>query len=629
MMESLRGAATGWVAKVLIGLLAASFGIWGINDVFTGYRSDSLATVGDYEIPADSFRFTLEQRLRDISRQTGQPITNQRAAELGLDRQVLGEMLRNGALQQQASEMKLAVPDALVAHELATESMFQDSRGQFDANRFRQILRQNGLTEQMFLREEKAGKLRQALAEPVSNKITPPETLVEAIVRHAREERDAKYFVLAPNQAEVAEPSESELKTFYDRNPQLFTAPAYRSLVLLKVDPKDLTANISLTEEEIAAAYEKHKDEFRTPERREVQQLTFATIEEARAAKQRIDQGADFLTIAKEKGIAESDLNLGLLARNEIPDKLISDAAFALKEGQVSEPVEGRLAKAILKVTKITPEVVKPLAEVRDDLSNKLKLERAHDDILTQHGKIEDERAAGSNFESISKTLGVALINVPAIDPQGRDKSGKPVENIPAKAEVIQLAFESDVGVETDPIPTKDDGYVWVEVRDAKPEAVRPFAEVKTEVNKAYVSQKLREQVLKKAAELVKRAENGTTLEALAQEVGAEVKTETGLTRNKSTQTFDSAAVSALFLAPDNGYVYAPEIDGRGVKILQALPLKAPPYDPKSKEAEAVRKALREGLGNDLLATYVSAIQKSLGVTINDRLWQQATGASQ
>jgi peptidyl-prolyl cis-trans isomerase D len=629
MMESLRGAATGWVAKVLIGLLALSFAIWGINDVFTGYRSDSLAMVGDHEIPADAFRFTLEQRLRNISRQTGQPITNQRAAELGLDRQVLGEMLRNGALQEQAGDMKLAVPDALVANEIAAEPMFQNSRGQFDANRFRQILRQNGFTEQMFLHEEKASKLRQALVEPVSSKITPPETLVEAIVRHAREERDVRYLILKPNEAEVPQPSESELKAFYDRNPQLFTAPAYRSLVLLKVEPKDLTANISLTEEEIASAYEKHKDEYRTPERRTVQQLTFATIEEARAAKQRIDQGADFLTIAKEKGVAETDFNLGHLARNEILDKVIADAAFSLKEGQVSEPVEGKLAKAILRVTKITPEVLKPLAEVRDDLSNKLKLERAHDEILTQHGKIEDERAAGSNFESISKALGIGLINVPAIDPQGRDMSGKAVENIPAKAEVIQLAFESDVGVETDPIATKDEGYVWVDVRDAKPEAVRPFADVRAEVQKAYVAQKLREQVLKKAAELVKRAEDGTTLEALAQEVGAEVKTETGLTRNESTQTFDSAAVSALFLAPDNGYAYAPEVEGRGVRILQALPLKTPAYDSKSKEAEAVRKALREGLGNDLLATYVSAIQKSLGVRINDQLWRQATGASQ
>lgn len=629
MMESLRGAATGWVAKILIGLLALSFGVWGINDVFRGYRSDVLASVGDYEISAETFRLNFEQRLRNISRQSGQSITSQRASELGLDRQILGEMLRNGALQQQAGEMKIAVPDALVAQDIASNPTFQNSRGEFDSARFRQILQQNGLNEQMFLQEERAGKQRQALAEPITTELNPPETLVEAVVRQANEQRDAKYFVLKANGAELAPPSEADLKAFYEKSAQLFTAPAYRSLVLLKVEPQDLASSITVTDEDVAAAYEARKDQYRTPERRTIQQLTFATIEEARAAKQRIDQGGDFLAIAKERGLEEKDITLGHLGGNEIPDKAIADAAFSLSQGAISQPVEGRLAKALLRVTKITPEVVKPLAEVREELLGKLKLESAHDDILTLHGKVEDERAGGANFEAISKSLNIPLITVPAIDAKGLDKSKRPVEGIPAKAEVIQLAFESDIGVETDPIPTPNDGFVWVDIRDATPAKVRPLAEVKADVQNAYTSQKLREQVLRKASELVKRAESGTSLETLAQEVGAEVKTEIGLKRNETTQSFDNAAVSVLFLAADNGYSYAPEVGGRSAKIMQALPVSKPAYDAKSKEVEAVRKALSEGLQNDLLATYISAIQKSLGVSVNDQLWRQTTGARQ
>jgi peptidyl-prolyl cis-trans isomerase D len=155
---------------------------------------------------------------------------------------------------------------------------------------------------------------------------------------------------------------------------------------------------------------------------------------------------------------------------------------------------------------------------------------------------------------------------------------------------------------------------------------VRPFTEVKTDVQKALIAGKLREQVLKKANDLVKRAESGTPLETLAQEVGTDVKMESGLKRNETTANFDSAAVSALFLAADNGFVYAPDASGRSAKIIQALPLKQPTLDSKSKEAEAVRKALNEGLQNDLLATYVSSIQKSLGVSVNDQVWRQTMG---
>jgi peptidyl-prolyl cis-trans isomerase D len=629
MMESLRGAATGWVAKVLIGLLAMSFAIWGINDVFRGYRSNVLAAVGDYEISTEAYRMTLEQRLRTLSRQTGQPITNQRAAELGLDRQVLAEMLRNGALQEQASEMKLAVPDAIIAEEIAGETAFQNSRGQFDANRFRQILRQNGLNEQMFLREEKAGKLRQAIADPILNNLDPPETLVAAIVRQMNERRDAKYFVVSANVSELAPASETDLKTYYEKNQQQFTAPAYRSLVLLKLEPQDVMGTITVSEEDIASAYESRKEQYRTPEKRTVQQLTFATMEEARAARQRIDQGTDFLALAKEKGLDEKDITLGHVARKDIPDTAIANAAFELPEGTVSQPVEGRLAKVLLRVTKITPEVVRPLAEVRNELANTIKLERAHEEILNVHGKIEDERAGGANFEAIAKTVNVPLITIPAIDARGLDKAGKPIEGIPAKSEVLQLAFDSDVGVETDPVPTPNDGYVWVDVRDVTAAAVRPFADVRAEVQKAYEAQRLREQVLKKANDLVKRAEGGTSLETLAQELGTQVKTETGLRRNDSRPNFDNSAVSALFLAPDNGFVYAPEPDGKGAKILQAMPISAPAFDPKSKEAQDVRKALADGVRNDLLATYISGVQQSLGVSVNDQLWRETTGVSQ
>jgi peptidyl-prolyl cis-trans isomerase D len=629
MMESLRGAATGWIAKLLIGLLAMSFAIWGINDVFRGYRTDVLASVGNYEISADAYRTTLEQQLRRIARQTGQPITNQRAAELGLDRQILAEMLRDGALQEQASQMKLAVPDAVVVEEIAREAAFQDSRGQFDANRFRQILRQNGLNENMFLREEKAGKLRQAIADPIVNKLEPPETLVEAVVRQMNERRDAKYFLISANASELAPASETDLKNYYEKNPQQFTAPSYRSLALLKVEPQDVAGSMTVSEEDIASTYESRKEQYRTPEQRTIQQLTFATIDEARAARQRIDQGTDFLAIAKEKGLDEKDITLGHLARKDIPDKAIADAAFSLPEGAVSQPVEGRLAKALLRVTKIIPEVLKPLAEVRNELANNIKLERAREEILNLHGKIEDERAGGANFETIAKTLNIPLITIPAVDARGLDKAGKPVEGIPAKSDVLQLAFESDVGVETDPVSMSNEGYVWVDVRDVTAAAVRPFAEIRAEVQKAFDAQRLREQVLKKANELVKRAEGGTSLEALAQEVGAEVKTETGIKRNDSRPSFDSGAVSALFLAADNGFVYAPEFDGKGARVIQALPISAPPYDPKSKEAQDVRKALADGVRNDLLATYISGVQQSLGVIVNDELWRQTTGVSQ
>jgi peptidyl-prolyl cis-trans isomerase D len=626
MMQVFRRAAAGWVAKIFVGLLALSFGVWGINDVFRGYQSEALASVGSYEVSAETFRQAFQQRLRNLSRQSGQPITAERARELGLDRQYLGELLRNGTLQEQARHLKLQVPDTVVAQAIADEPAFHNSQGQFDAERFRRILMENGLSEQMFLAEEKSGRLREALVRAIAGDIIVPNALVEAIVQQANEQRDAKYFVVMGNEADIATPGDAELKEFHQKNTRLFTAPAYRSLVVLKVEPKDFTGNMTVTDDEVAAAYEVRKDEYRTPERRTIDQIPFPSVAEANVAKQRIAQGADFLAVARERGFQDKDVELGNLAKSEILDKAIADAAFSLTAGTVSDPVQGKLSTVLLRVRTIAPETTRSLAEVRDDIANKVKLDRARDEVLSTHDKVEDERATGASFEDIAKNLRIPLITVPAVDAQGLDKNGKPVD-LPAKDDVLRMAFESEVAVENDSITTADDGSVWVDVREVEPSVVRPFDTVRAEVESAWKAQKMRQNVMAKAAELVKRAEGGATLDTLAREAGAEVKTMLGVKRNETAGGFDAGAVAALFSVPDNGFAFAAEPDGKGAKIMQALPVMTPPFDPKSKEAETARQALRQGLTNDVLALYIADLQNRFGTTINNNLWQQVTGS--
>ncbi len=626
MMDSIRSAASGWAAKVLIGLLALSFAIWGVNDVFFGFRSEVLASVGDREVSTEEYRRLFDQRLRTISRQSGRGLTAEEARQVGLDRQVLAAMLGDAALEEQARLLKLAVPRETVALDIARNEAFQNARGEFDPTLFRRLLAENGIDEQAFLSAEMTARVRRAIAETIVGDFSTPETLVEAVVRQSSEERDARYFEITPSESEIAVPSESELVAFYDRNRQLFTTPAYRSLVLLILQASDLAAKMNVTEVDLKAAYERRREEYGTPESRVIEQITFPSLEEAQKAKQRIAAGADFLTVAKEKGLSEKDLSLGNVRKSDIADEALAAAAFALAEGSVSDPVQGRLSTALLRVTRITPGATKTFEQVRDDLLAKLKLEKAQEEIEALHAKVEDERAGGASFEDIAKTVGIPLRDIRMIDTDGRDADGKVVEGIPAKAEVLRLAFDSDVGVETDPISMGDDGVVWVDIRDAKPSGVKPLSEVRDKAVAAFKAQKLRDSLLGKARDIARKGDAGATIEDLAKEAGATVKTANGVRRNEPSQEFDGLAVAALFSAPDNGFAFAPKADGKGAKIMQALPVVNPPFDPKSKESETIRTALERGITNDLLAVYVAAVQRELGVSVNDAVWRQLSG---
>ena len=139
MLRGIRKASENWLGRTVMGVvmtvLAGSFAVWGINDIFSGFGRSTLATVGKTEIPIDRFRQTYQDRLRQLSTQLGHPIPPDQANALGLDRQVLGEMIAQSALDQRAAQMRLGLPDAEIARHITTDPNLQTVNGQFEVVR--------------------------------------------------------------------------------------------------------------------------------------------------------------------------------------------------------------------------------------------------------------------------------------------------------------------------------------------------------------------------------------------------------------------------------------------------------------------------------------------------------------
>lgn len=132
MLETLRKSASGIVAKILMGLLILSFGIWGIADVFRGFGSQTLATIGSSEITVPEFRQLYQERLQQISQQLKRGITPDQARAFGLPDQVLNERLAEAALDDQASSLGLALSDEEIAKRVQQNPAFFGPSGSFD-----------------------------------------------------------------------------------------------------------------------------------------------------------------------------------------------------------------------------------------------------------------------------------------------------------------------------------------------------------------------------------------------------------------------------------------------------------------------------------------------------------------
>ena len=619
MLGSMRSKAGGWVAKAFIVLLAASFAVWGVADVFSGRQSDTVAEVGTRQISAYDYQNALSRHLQTLSRQFGQTLTPDQARQLGIDRQVLGQLLRDAALEAQADKLGLKISGETVAKRIANDRRFQNSSGQFNAEQFRGLLRNNGITEQAFVLSEQQNLLRQSIGATISRGVEVPGELARVAYNHRNEQRDAKYFTVTGSPAKTADPSDADLKTFYDSNLGQFAVPERRVLGVIQVTPQSLATSIEVSEDDVKTYYERTRDSYGTPEKRQVQQITFASDAEAQTAYDKIDGGTSFDDIAKQRGLSDTDLNLGEVTAKTFPDPTLAGAAFGLALNEVSKPVKGKLSTALLRVTSITESTQKTLNEVRDDVTKAVQLDRARDEVLTVHDKVEDARAGGQTLAEIGKSLSsLPVVETPALGRSGEDASGTPYAGISDAAAIVRAGFDSDVGVENDALNTGDDGFTWYEVRDVIAASTKPLKDVRAQATSAWKARQVRTAMLELGQKLAEQARGGQSLAALAKKHDAEVKSQNGLKRNEGSEAFPAAAVGALFAVPEDGYAFALESDGLGVRLMKSSPVFAAPYDTNSDEAKSINQVLANGLTDDLYAQYLADLQTKLGVSINE-----------
>src|SRR5262249_13020935 len=161
-----------------------------------------------------------------------------------------------------------------------------------------------------------------------------------------------------------------------------------RKLTIVVLKPEDLVSRIEVSEEDLKKAYAARKARYETPERRQLKQIQFPNMDEAKAASEKIKGGTTFEQLATERGLKEADSHLDTMTKAAIIDREVGNAAFALKSGEVSAPIEGRLGIAIVKVEAIEPAKTKTFEEVSAELKHELALDRAKNEVTSVQEKV-------------------------------------------------------------------------------------------------------------------------------------------------------------------------------------------------------------------------------------------------
>jgi len=627
MFHILRRAAQTWVAKLLMLLLVASFGIWGISrELIGGGSSTTVVTVGDQKVDVNEFRLAYQRQVASLSQQFGMRLTPEQAKAFGVEQQTIAQLVAGASLDQLAADMNLGLSEDRLAQLIGDDPAFKDVSGKFDRSLFTSRLRNAGIPEADYINERSKVAVRSQIVDAVSNGFKAPAALVDALKLYRQESRDIDYLLLTNANIEpIKAPADDVLSKWFDGVKARYRAPEYRKVAYLKLESADIADVATVTDDQIREDFDKRKETFRTPETRTVEQLTFANKDLAAAAQTALKSGTTFDQLVTDQGKTATDVLLGDFTKDKVPDQSVAEAAFAVtKNGGTTPVVDGAFGPVILRITNIKPETVKTLDEVKEDIRKQLALVNASQEVINVHDHIEDMRSAGQSLEDIAKELKLKAVVVDAIDATGADKDGNEVKDIPSKQQLLGEAFKTEPGTQPVALALGNDGYVWFDVREVMPERERPLAEIRDKAVADWTAEQQKLELAKKADELKQEAQKGKSLADIATPLGIAVESKADVTRTTDDPVLGRAGVAAAFSGPIDTAANAIGADDTTQILLKVTDVNNNPTTDALSNQDQQATQIANAAGDDILDQIVADLQSKYTVTVNQNLAEQA-----
>ena len=588
-----------WIVMILImgGLLG--FGTGG----FSG-SIQRIGTAGDKDISVAAYQSALNDQLRSLEAQVGSRVTFQQAQAMGLDRAVLGQVVTQRTLDNEAADLGLSVGDARVRDEVLRNPAFQTLSGGFDRDAYANALRRVGLTEAAYetsIRDEIARTLLQGA---VVGGVTAAPVYADTLASYLGETRDITLAqVTADNlTAPVPGATEAELQAFYDENPDMFTTPEVRRITYAMLTPAMLADKVTIDDAQVQALYDQRIDQFVQPERRLVERLVFATPEDAAAAQARLDAGElTFDALVAERGLALSDVDLGDVAVGDLG--AAGETVFAAAAGDVVGPLDSDLGPALFRVNAVLAAEETPFEEAAPELRAELATDQARRVIQTDAETINDLIAGGATLEDLAERTDLELATLDFTD--GSTEG-------PAAYEAFRTAAAAATEGAYPELVNLDDGGIFALRLDGiTPPAVEPLDAVRDRLDAAWQAAAEKTAILTRAEEIA----GGTDTDLAAQ--GLLPQTQANLTRGSFVADTPADFMRTVFAMAPGEVRALPTEAGAVIVRLDAVTPADLTADRVAAQVADIQAQAAASLSQDVFDAYAEAVRARTDVTID------------
>jgi peptidyl-prolyl cis-trans isomerase D len=629
--KTLHEKFSGPIAKGVLGVIGVIFGGFFGIPYYNTVTATYVAKVDGHDISQQDFRERYESYRAQTQKMYGQQFDAQAFDTPERKREMLDQMINEQLLLDANDKLGAVVPAKQVFDQIASYPAFQVD-GKFDPDQYRMLLaeqRKTPLEFQESVRHDLA--LRELLGQLAQGSVVT-EAEVTDYLRLRDQTRDFRFLKLDKPTTDV-QVADADIEAYYKAHGDQFMTPEKVSLDYVELDAAKMQVADKVDDATLKQQYETQKSHYVAPEQRLASHILIKVAKNADAAAQKaalakaqeIDKqaksGKDFAALAKadsdDLGSKAQGGDLGWLEKG-VTDPAFESALFAMKKGDISDPVKSDEGYHIIELRDVKPEQVRSFDEVKAELAKKYlegEHEREYSDIS---GKLTDAIYQDpTSLAPAAKTLGLTVQKTGLFGRNGGT-------GIAANPAVIKAAFSSTVlteGNTSDPVELGPNHIVVLRVDQHEKSVPKPLDQVRENIRKILAEQQIAKQAKDRAGALYARLQKGETLDKLADEL--KLKPEDGKDIGRKAANLDGKLVAEVFklARPQAGKPEIGEValanDAYALIVLDAVKDGDPSkLDPKTREAAG--NQLRQGAGNEVVLGFIASLRKNAKIEIKE-----------
>ena len=515
--------------KFMFVAIVVVFIFWGMGGIVGGERAQFVVRINKDAIAPAEFIRAYNNMLRLYQNVYKDNFKPELVKALNLKDKAVDQLIRANLMRQEAKRIGLGVDDAEVRDAVASLPTFQED-GRFNKQLYLRVLQANRISPGEFEDSEQEELLVKKLQDLVLAGVHVSEAEVLDRYRIDNQKVNLRFIKLdAAAFIPEVQLTDQDVQAYYDKNRETFREPDRVRIEYVLYTPDKFTGEAQVSDAEVQQYYDEHIAEYEKPEQVHARHILFlfaakATAEDKAKVRERAQEvlakvkaGEDFAALAtqySEDSSAAQGGDLGSFTRGKMVPPF-ERAAFALAPGETSDLVESPFGLHIIKVESKEAAHTQPLDEVRAQIADKLKQEKARE---LASGRAEADRAKVAGGEALADIAQAAGLSVATPAPFAQTDV---IAELGRNPEVNKAAFAAPAG-EVGPVVDTPNGFIVFRVAEKLAAHVPELSVIRDRVETAVRNERAQALAKSTAETMLSELQKNPDIDAVAKAHGAE-----------------------------------------------------------------------------------------------------------